>query len=389
MKYKVFWRNPGYKGFPYLDKDIECDYLIVGGGVTGVSLAYFLSKTKKKVVLIEKDTIAKGATGQAAGTLASHGEIDLSELIKEHGKNKAIKYWNANCDSIKAIKDIVKAEKIDCDFENLNEFFGGYKHKNKDDPLLEYQYQKEITGRATLLIGENIKKFLNTDIFHHVLLIKDQAISVNPLKFTQNLSKVASKKGAAIYEKTPLQSVDRKNSLVKTPNAKISYKTLIFATDIGNPSSEVKCLKSTIMVTSPLKKEELKKLKRTKENMLIWDSKDNYHYMKLTKDKRLLVGFGGIVVNKKKLKSNPHLPHYFQIKKFTTKMFPYINLKPEYVWSGHYGVTKGFYPLIEHKENVYSISGCGAQTVAVMSSKYLSDKLQGKKSQLDEFFKII
>jgi len=48
MKHEVFWKNPGYKVRPELKEDIECDYLIVGGGVTGVSLAYFLSKHKSK-----------------------------------------------------------------------------------------------------------------------------------------------------------------------------------------------------------------------------------------------------------------------------------------------------------------------------------------------------
>lgn len=73
MKAKVFWQNPHYQSHSQLTKDIQCEYLIVGGGITGASLAYFLaSRGVKDIVLIEKDRIASGATGRAAGIFV-HG----------------------------------------------------------------------------------------------------------------------------------------------------------------------------------------------------------------------------------------------------------------------------------------------------------------------------
>jgi len=44
MKHEVFWKNPGYVVRSKLKENIKCDYLIVGGGITGVSTAYFLLK---------------------------------------------------------------------------------------------------------------------------------------------------------------------------------------------------------------------------------------------------------------------------------------------------------------------------------------------------------
>mgnify|MGYP001576165951 CR=1 FL=1 len=91
MRYEVFWKNPSYKQRKPLTKDIECNYLIVGGGITGVSLAYFLSKFgAKNIVLVERHAIASGATGKAAGTLVLKGELDISDIIELYGKEKLI-----------------------------------------------------------------------------------------------------------------------------------------------------------------------------------------------------------------------------------------------------------------------------------------------------------
>ena len=40
--------------FSYLDKDIETDVIIVGGGVTGSILGYYLSKNNINSVILEK-----------------------------------------------------------------------------------------------------------------------------------------------------------------------------------------------------------------------------------------------------------------------------------------------------------------------------------------------
>ena len=42
------------KEFPKLEENKNADVCIIGGGLTGLTTAYYLSKTKMKVVLLEK-----------------------------------------------------------------------------------------------------------------------------------------------------------------------------------------------------------------------------------------------------------------------------------------------------------------------------------------------
>ncbi len=74
-----------------LATDVTTDVAIVGGGIAGVTTAFFtLRHTDKKVVLIEAGKIAHGATGHNAGQIASYFERSLSDLVATYGLERAI-----------------------------------------------------------------------------------------------------------------------------------------------------------------------------------------------------------------------------------------------------------------------------------------------------------
>jgi glycine/D-amino acid oxidase-like deaminating enzyme len=74
-----------------LDTNANTDVAIVGGGIAGVTTAFFiLRNTTQNVILLEADKIAHGATGHNAGQIASYFERPLLELIKEFGAELAI-----------------------------------------------------------------------------------------------------------------------------------------------------------------------------------------------------------------------------------------------------------------------------------------------------------
>jgi gamma-glutamylputrescine oxidase len=74
-----FWLDAPYEPRPALDRDIEVEACVIGGGVCGLSCARRLAQQGIETVLLEAGTVAGGASGRnggflIAGTAAFHND---------------------------------------------------------------------------------------------------------------------------------------------------------------------------------------------------------------------------------------------------------------------------------------------------------------------------
>jgi glycine/D-amino acid oxidase-like deaminating enzyme len=64
--------------------------VVVGAGIAGVATAFFvLRSTTNNVLLVERDRVARGATGRNAGQLTTYFERALSDIAKQFGPKQA------------------------------------------------------------------------------------------------------------------------------------------------------------------------------------------------------------------------------------------------------------------------------------------------------------
>lgn len=386
MKYEVFWKNPGYKPRPELKEDITCDYLVVGGGVTGVSAAYHLAKLGGNVVLAEKHMIGSGATGMAAGTLVTRAERNLQDLIVEFGEERARIIWDLTKDVLKKLKEIIDTEKIDCEEEVQDTLICGFKGKNYNNITEEVEAERRFEDGTEFFEGDAVKKEVNSPLFTHAMLSARHGLCLNPLKFIQGFSHVAEKYGTRIFENTAVTRAS--NGVAKTQYGDIRYKKILWAIDVDYPEPDIKNLKTTVIVTRPLTHEEVEKIGFGRRKKVVWDTRKNEIYFKLTHDNRILMGFGGIIVHKRHRQTDPHFPHLNQLTKELKRLFPYLNLEVEYAWSGHFGVNKHWSigPLVQFKGEESVITGCASQVICFMAAEHIAHKMMGKNSPLKEYF---
>jgi len=86
-----FWQRPPerYPG----DLPDRADVLVVGGGITGMSLMHHMSQRGIEAVLVERAYIAAGASGRNAGFLLAGVADNYAAAVRTYGRHRTREVW--------------------------------------------------------------------------------------------------------------------------------------------------------------------------------------------------------------------------------------------------------------------------------------------------------
>jgi len=140
---------------PPLDKDVNADVVIVGGGFTGLWTAYFLTESDPNlgIVVLEQDICGGGPSGRNGG-FASGWWDELDGLVALYGAEAAVRACRAISSSITSIGDFCEAHGIDAWFKKAGYVFAATAAERLDlnKPRLHSQSSSRL-GEA-LRIGK-------------------------------------------------------------------------------------------------------------------------------------------------------------------------------------------------------------------------------------------
>jgi glycine/D-amino acid oxidase-like deaminating enzyme len=111
-----------------LERDESVDVVVVGGGITGLTAAYLLTKAGRSVAVLERDGPTEKDTGHTSAHLTMVTDSRLSELADSFGRDHAQAVWDAGLAAIGQIDAIVSEEGISCEFA----WVPGYWHRALD-----------------------------------------------------------------------------------------------------------------------------------------------------------------------------------------------------------------------------------------------------------------
>ena len=211
-----------------LNEDLSADVCVIGGGITGISTSYYLSKAGMKVTLLERDSLADKTTGNSTAKITSQHGLFYKYLLDDFGKDFAKKYYLANQEAINRIAEIVKSENIDCDFEWQDAYVFTADSKELSKIKDEVEAVKSFGGEADFV--EKIEPSLSN--VKGAIKFPNQA-KFNPRKYVKGLVKQIENCGSEIYENSKVISVENKNDeyIVSTDKASVKAKYVVVATN--------------------------------------------------------------------------------------------------------------------------------------------------------------
>lgn len=133
--------------YPKLNKDLKIDVAIIGGGIAGISCAYFLKKEGINVAVFEADHIIHGTTGHTTAKITSQHYLIYDKIKSQISLEMAKQYAESNEVAIKAIEKTINERNIDCDFTKESSYI--YTQENK--------YVKDISNEVSTASDAGIK----------------------------------------------------------------------------------------------------------------------------------------------------------------------------------------------------------------------------------------
>ena len=122
MQKKSIWLKDFSNNITTLDKDISCDVLIIGAGITGLSTAYHLMNHNLRIVVVDRNEIGNGVTAKTTGKITYLQELIYTKFKNELGEEISKKYLQSQLEAIDILTNIIKKEKIACDLEQVKSF---------------------------------------------------------------------------------------------------------------------------------------------------------------------------------------------------------------------------------------------------------------------------
>ena len=390
-----FWlvKNGILNSYPSLKEPVECEVLVIGGGITGSLIAHQMVKDGYETVLIDRREIGNGSTSATTSMLQYEIDVPLYELIDQIGEEGAVKAYKACSQSIEDLDKITQELNSEAGFERKESLY--YASKKKDVSWLK----KEFEARKNA--GFNIKWIEKEEIleryeFENTFggILSSQGASVDAFHLAHELLAFNSKKGLRVYDKTEMDSVEIKkgfNLVTTKTRQKIKAQKIIYA--IGYESAHLikekfVDLKSTFAMVSEIDEKGSEKL----NNTLFWNTSDPYLYMRTTSDGRVLIGGGDEDFRDPEKRDAMIDKKEKEILRDLKDLLPNYHFYTDFTWAGTFGETKDGLPYIsEHKDfpNSYFVLGFGGNgiTFSVTGMEMASAFMKNKNHPLTEYFK--
>lgn len=203
-----------------LEEDLSVDVVIIGGGLSGVSLAYQLKDSPLKIVVLEKDEIGSHTSGHTTAKVTVLHGLLYQQINEHYDIHQAYLYYQSNLKALHDIQSIIKKERISCDYiENTSYIY-------TDDP----QYVKDIEKEKEFF--QSIRVETIEDKNHLSSLgLQHQGI-FHPLKYLFALMRRCQKSGVSFYEQSEVIAITRNDDsyIVSVNNHQVKCRYLVHAT---------------------------------------------------------------------------------------------------------------------------------------------------------------
>jgi glycine/D-amino acid oxidase-like deaminating enzyme len=389
-----FWpvKNGLIQTYPPLTRDVTCDVVVLGGGITGALVAYHLVEAGLNTVVLDKRDIGWGSTSATTALLQYEIDTPLCELIEMVGEDHAVRAYLACRDAITKIE--VLTHKLDdaSGFERRKSFYYASTRSEARGLQKEFAVRRKHGIRLDWLDGKDIEAIFGFK--KPAALLSYDAAQVDAYRLTHALLRAGMAQGLRVFDRTTAARIlpEPNGVCIETDRAPhVRARKLVFAT--GYESQDyLKHSVAKLISTYALASEPMPELSDALKTHLIWESARPYLYMRTTDDGRVIMGgededFRDPIRRDRLIDRKAN-----KLRDKFHKLFPQHQLDIAFTWAGTFGETKdglayiGQTPEWPHAYFALGYGGNGI-TYSILAAEIIRDAILGKQNEYADLFR--
>lgn len=298
MKHIPFWvdDHPRPEGLTTA-LPAETDYLIVGSGLTGLSVADRLVEAGKDVTVIDAGEIAGGASSINGGMVSPDVKAGIRTVLAYYGPKIAHEMWESTVKSVELVRELGKGPEIDAVVHEagMAALGRGAKKRKEFNQTLEW-YRNRFGVEWEVIDHPDIDKIVGGDYFD-VAMLEPEGFGVHPARLVFGLARTVRDAGAVLVDQCEAMSFERETTglTVETTKGTIRARDVVLATNgytTRSPSREldrlVVSVGSYIIATEPLGEQRAASI--FPSGAMTYTRKRLLNYQRRTHDHRIILG---------------------------------------------------------------------------------------------------
>jgi glycine/D-amino acid oxidase-like deaminating enzyme/nitrite reductase/ring-hydroxylating ferredoxin subunit len=363
--------------FQPLTGSLECDVAIVGGGITGLTAALLLAERNRSVVVIEREGIGGGETGNTTAHITTALDAGYHYIRRKYGKDEAKLAADASRRALETIASFVDRLGIACHFKRV----GAWAYTEKRKYVAELKNEAAAAREAGLQAEWTAQVPLPFDT-RGAIFWPDQA-QFHPAEYLAGLAARAAAVGVRIFERSLVTEIaDGEPCIVRTADgAEVRARSVVQATNTPVAGFTTVHTKGAAYRTYAVAWQ----VPSGHPEGLFWDTADPYHYSRTQEtDEGTFLIIGG---EDHRVGENDDTEGCFE--RLTSYARQYFGSHPEkYRWSGQIIEPHGGLPLIGGSGNIYISTGYSGQgmTMGTAGAILVADLISGIENPWRELF---
>lgn len=385
---------------PRLDGSTVVDVAVMGAGYTGLWTAYYLLERDPslQIAIVEREIAGFGASGRNGGWCYPGFPVSGGLLQERFGRDAALAVSAAMHETFAEIERVTGEEAIDAQWQR-----GGALR------IARGEHQRaSIEGgyRAAAALGlEGHYQLLDASQTADMVRVTDvvaglytpDAASIHPARLVRGLARAVEKRGATIYEQTPVLDYEtgRLPRLI-TPYGDVRARTIVLAGEaysqqLPKLSRTLIPMYSLIVLTEPLPESDWAQI-GWRHSELVSSSRISVDYLNRTADGRILFGGRGAPYRMHSAIADSldrHAPTHEMLRRMAIEWFPPLkDVRFTHAWGGPLGMPRDWMPTtsFDAAAGVARAGGYTGQGVAATNlfGRILTDLITGQTSSLTQ-----